>query len=123
MEPGEGFFVAPTVYDNVDNHARIAQEEIFGPVLSVIPFDTETEAVALANDTSYGLTAGVWTNDINRALRMAARLEVGQVLINTWTLPMEAPFGGYKNSGYGREKGMQAIEEYTQSKSVVIAIR
>jgi aldehyde dehydrogenase (NAD+) len=119
---GHDRHVWPTVLTNVTNDMRIAREEIFGPVVSVISFTTEEEAVAISNDTSYGLVAGVWTSNVDRALRMAARLEAGQVFVNDWTANVEAPFGGYKESGYGREKGLESLMEYTRPKSVLIRI-
>lgn len=120
----KGFYVQPTVYSNVRNDMRIAQEEIFGPVLVAQPFDTEAEVLALANDSNFGLVAGVFTGTIARALRMADRLEVGQVFINSWsTGAVQTPFGGNKQSGYGREKGIEALFHYSQVKSVTIALR
>ncbi|MFZ2178830.1 MAG: aldehyde dehydrogenase family protein [Rhodococcus sp. (in: high G+C Gram-positive bacteria)] len=118
-----GFYVDPTVYTGVGNSARIAQEEIFGPVVVVIPFDTESEAVTLADDSDYGLVAGVWTRDVSRALRVSDRLRVGQVFVNTWsTGSVQTPFGGWKNSGFGREKGVEALHHYSQVKCVTIEL-
>lgn len=118
-----GYFVPPTIYTGVDNSMRIAREEVFGPVLSVIPFDSEDEAVEIANDSDFGLVSGVWTQNISRALRVADVLETGQVFINTWLAGgVEIPFGGYKQSGYGREKGIEALHHYTQVKSVTVAL-
>jgi acyl-CoA reductase-like NAD-dependent aldehyde dehydrogenase len=116
-----GYFVEPTVFAGVDNRSRLAQEEIFGPVLAVIPFGTEEEVIALANDVEYGLVAGLWTSDVSRAHRVAAALESGLVTVNTFrtTHPM-LPYGGYKLSGLGRENGMEAIHQYTEVKTVVI---
>ena len=117
----EGWFVQPTIFGEVRPKMRIAQEEVFGPVLAVIPFEDEEEAVAIANDTIYGLAAGVWTQDVGRALRMPKLLEAGSVWVNMYraTSPM-SPFGGYKQSGFGRENGQTAIREYLQEKSVWI---
>jgi aldehyde dehydrogenase (NAD+) len=120
---GPGCFVPPTVYTGVDNAMRIAQEEVFGPVLVVIPFDTEEEAIAIANDSPYGLVAGVWTRDISRGLRVAAEIEAGQVFVNSWwSGGVQTPFGGTKMSGYGREKGVESLSHYTQTKSVTVAL-
>lgn len=116
-----GFFVEPTVFCDVDNRMSIAQEEVFGPVLAVLPFDTEDEAVAIANDTRYGLAAGVWTESLPRAFRVSRALRAGQVWVNTYrALAAQAPFGGFKESGFGREKGEDALAEYLASKNVMI---
>jgi aldehyde dehydrogenase (NAD+) len=118
-----GFFVKPTIYADVDNMMRIAREEIFGPVLVAIPFDTEEEAINIANDSEYGLIGTVWSRDISRALRVADRIEAGQIFINVWnTMSVQTPFGGYKNSGYGREKGIEAIHHYSHIKTVTVKI-
>lgn len=120
-ECGEGWFVEPTIFTNVRNDMRIAQEEVFGPVLSVIPFKDEEEAVAIANDVLYGLAAGVWTQNIGRALSMANRIRAGTVWINAYrVVSYMSPFGGYKRSGLGRENGQEMIKEYLQVKSVWI---
>lgn len=115
----EGYFVEPTIFDGAANDMRIAQEEIFGPVLSVIPFSDEDEAIRLANDVEYGLVAGVFTENIGRAHRFARDVRAGQIYINEWFAGgVETPFGGFKQSGFGREKGLAAIESYTQTKNV-----
>ncbi|MGU7784365.1 aldehyde dehydrogenase [Burkholderia sp. PU8-34] len=118
---GGGRFVEPTIFTGVTNDMRIAQEEVFGPVLSVIRFDTEEDAVAIANDVRFGLGAGVWTQDLGRAFRMAERIESGTVWVNTYrAVSYLSPFGGYKDSGLGRENGIGAVDEYLQTKSVWI---
>ncbi len=120
-ECGSGWFVEPTVFANVKNHMRIAQEEVFGPVLSIIRFGNEDQAVAIANDVRFGLGSGVWTADIGRALRMSERIQAGTVWVNTYrAVSFMSPFGGYKDSGLGRENGVDAIREYLQVKSVWI---
>jgi aldehyde dehydrogenase (NAD+) len=119
-----GYFVAPTLFDNVSPQATIAQEEIFGPVLSVLTFHDEEEALAIANGVQYGLVAGIFTNDLNRALRLATRIRAGQIYVNEYFAGgEETPFGGYKQSGFGREKGMDALYNYTQVKNVAIRLR
>jgi len=118
-----GWYVRPIVVTGVNNDMQIAREEIFGPVLSVIPFDDEAEAIRIANDTDFGLVAGIWTTNLSRAHRMAARLEAGQVFINEYYAGgVETPFGGYKQSGYGREKGLEALSHYTQVKCVTVKL-
>jgi aldehyde dehydrogenase (NAD+) len=118
-ECGKGWFVEPTVFSGVNNRMRIAQEEVFGPVLSVIKFRDEAEALAIANDVRFGLGSGVWTSDIGRALRMAERIQAGTVWVNTYrAVSYLSPFGGYKDSGLGRENGLDAVREYLQVKSV-----
>jgi (Z)-2-((N-methylformamido)methylene)-5-hydroxybutyrolactone dehydrogenase len=122
-ECGTGWFVEPTIFTDVNPEMRIANEEVFGPVLSVIPFDDEDEAVRIANNTVYGLAAGVWTQSIRRALMMSERLEAGTVWVNTYrAVSYMSPFGGYKRSGIGRESGIEAIRDYLQTKSVWIDI-
>jgi aldehyde dehydrogenase (NAD+) len=121
-ECGRGWFVEPTIFDGVTNRMRIAQEEVFGPVLAVIPFRDDDEAVAIGNDVVYGLAAGVWTENIRRALSMAERLQAGTVWVNTYrAVSYLSPFGGYKRSGIGRESGPEAVKEYLQVKSVWIS--
>jgi aldehyde dehydrogenase (NAD+) len=116
-----GLFIAPTVLTNVTNAMTIAREEVFGPVLSVLVFDDEEEAVAMANDSAYGLASGIWTRDISRAHRVAKQMESGQVWINTYrTSSAQVPFGGVKQSGYGRVRGYQAMLEYTYVKNVMV---
>jgi (Z)-2-((N-methylformamido)methylene)-5-hydroxybutyrolactone dehydrogenase len=119
---GEGWFVEPTIFTGVNNKMRIAQEEVFGPVLAAIPFRDEDEAIEIANDIPYGLAAGVWTQSIRRALKMSERLKAGTVWVNTYrAVSYMSPFGGYKRSGLGRENGMEAIRDYMQTKSVWIS--
>ena len=118
--PGE-CFIQPTILTDVDNGMEVAREEIFGPVASVITFEDETEAVEIANDTDYGLAAGIWSEDMRQAHRVAGELEAGTVYVNEYrTLSRASPFGGYKDSGLGRELGREGLEEYQQTKSVWI---
>jgi acyl-CoA reductase-like NAD-dependent aldehyde dehydrogenase len=114
----KGFYVEPTIFANVDNRMTIAQEEIFGPVLAVIPYDTEEEAIRLANDSIYGLAGGVWGGTPDRAVQVARRLRTGQVDVNGGRFNHLAPFGGYKKSGIGRELGPLALEEFFQLKAI-----
>ncbi len=115
-------FVEPTIFTGVNNKMRIAQEEVFGPVLAVIPFKDEAEALAIANDIPFGLAAGVWTKDVGRMIRMSEKLRAGTVWVNTYrAISYMSPFGGYKRSGMGRENGQDEIYEYLQTKSVWIA--
>lgn len=119
----EAAFVEPTIFDSVSPRMRIAQEEIFGPLLSCIRFRTEEEALEVANGVPYGLAAGVWTANMSRALRMAQRLQAGTVWINTYRAAgFQMPFGGYKQSGYGRENGLDAIDDFLQTKGVWIGL-
>lgn len=121
-EGGEnGLFVEPTIFTGVTNDMRIAREEVFGPVLVAIPFDNEDEAVAIANDTDFGLTAGLWTSNLDRAINLPHRLQAGTVWVNTYrTVSVMAPFGGFKDSGIGRENGIDAVKDYLEAKSIII---
>jgi len=120
-EYANGRFIEPTIFSGVSNKMRIAQEEVFGPVLSVIPFEDEEEAILIANDSNYGLASGVWTQNMNRALRVSSKLESGTVWVNTYrAFSFMSPFGGYKRSGIGRESGQEAIHDFLQTKSIWI---
>ena len=117
-----GFYIRPTVYSRVDRDLRITRAEIFGPVLVTMPFEDEQHALELANDTEYGLVGSVWSGDVARGIRLAEQIQAGQVAVNGGALTVETPFGGYKNSGYGREKGIEALHDYAQTKTVSIAL-
>ena len=120
----DGAYLMPTVFDGVDNDMRIAREEIFGPVVSIIPFDSEADAIRLANATPYGLSGSVWSRDIGKALRTAKGIQTGNLSVNSnSSVHIEAPFGGYKMSGIGRELGMSAIDLYTETKNIFIDLR
>ncbi len=122
-ELDKGFYVRPTVYGDVNNAMRIAREEIFGPVGVLIPFDTEEEAIAIANDSEYGLAAGIWTRDLSRAHRVAGQIESGQIYVNYYLeSSVEHPLGGYKKSGIGREKGIVALKQYCELKNISIKL-
>jgi betaine-aldehyde dehydrogenase len=120
----DGAYLMPAVFDNVGNDMRVAREEIFGPVVSIIPFDTEAEAIRMANATPYGLSGSVWSRDIGKALRTAKGIQAGVLSVNSnSSVHTEAPFGGYKMSGIGRELGMAAIDLYTETKNIFIDLR
>lgn len=118
---GKGLFVEPTIFKDVDNASVLAQEEIFGPVLSIIPFDTEEDAIAIGNDSRYGLAAGIWTTNLNRAMRVSKAIHAGSVWVNTYrAVAVQAPFGGFKESGFGRERSEWALDEFLAPKNVMI---
>ncbi|ELY88727.1 aldehyde dehydrogenase [Natrialba hulunbeirensis JCM 10989] len=118
---GDGYFVEPTIFTDVDPQSRLAQEEIFGPVLTVIPFADREEAIEIANDVDFGLTGGVFSSDVKQALSMARRIEAGNVYVNEWFGgSVETPFGGMKASGIGREKGLEALDSYLQTKTITV---
>ena len=120
--PGEGFYVAPAIYQNVEQDSELAREEVFGPVLTAMPFDSEADAIKLANSTDFGLVAGVWSGDGSRAMRVARKVRVGQMYVNGYGAGggIELPFGGMKKSGHGREKGFEALYELAAMKTLVV---
>jgi aldehyde dehydrogenase (NAD+) len=119
----DGFFIAPTIFADVDNAAPVARDEIFGPVVAVIPFDSEEEAVRIANDSPYGLAGYIQTSDLKRAHRVAQALEVGNIWVNGFLgIPSSAPFGGVKQSGWGRLGGADGIREFTRPKNVFVGL-
>ena len=121
---GSNNFVTPTIFTNVDANSRLAREEVFGPVLAVIPFDTEEEAVSMANDSIYALAASVWSDDLNRAHRVAKALKAGTVSVNTVdALDPVTPFGGAKQSGFGRDLSLHSFDKYTQLKTTWFQLR
>ena len=118
-----GHFLEPTVFDQITPEMAIAREEVFGPVLSVLKFTGDDEAIAIANSTDYGLVGGVFTRDLDRATRVARRMRAGQIFVNEWYAGgVETPFGGYGKSGYGREKGREALWNYVQTKNIAIRL-
>ncbi|MBS0281591.1 MAG: aldehyde dehydrogenase [Proteobacteria bacterium] len=119
-----GFYVAPTIFDDIGNTSRLAREEVFGPVLGVIAFDSAEEALAMANDSDYGLAAGIWTGDLNLAHRAAQKLRAGLVWVNGWdACDITMPFGGFKQSGFGRDRSLHAMHKYADLKSISITLR
>ena len=119
----DGSYFLPTIIEGLSNQASACQEEIFGPVLVVLPFDNEEDLVAQANDSVYGLAAGIWSRDFCRSMALASRLETGTVWINTYKVfSISTPFGGFKESGLGREKGVNGIKAYMQQKSLYLAL-
>jgi aminomuconate-semialdehyde/2-hydroxymuconate-6-semialdehyde dehydrogenase len=119
----EGFYVLPTVVTGLESGCRVSQEEIFGPVVTVTPFRNESDVIAMANSTEYGLAASVWTSDLTRAHRVAEQVACGTIWVNTWLLrDLRVPFGGMKNSGVGREGGDEAIRFFTEPKNVCVAL-
>jgi aminomuconate-semialdehyde/2-hydroxymuconate-6-semialdehyde dehydrogenase len=120
----KGWFIRPTVIEGLNNTCRTNQEEIFGPVVTLQPFENEEEALALANGTTYGLSATLWTSDLKRAHRMAHKLQAGIVWVNCWLVrDLRTPFGGTKSSGVGREGGFEALRFFTEPKNICISLK
>ena len=118
----QGFYIEPTVIEVQNNQCRLNQEEIFGPVVTLMPFENEEELIAMANDVKYGLSATIWTKDLDRTMRLSKKIECGVVWINTWLMrDLRTPFGGMKNSGVGREGGLEALRFFTEPKNICIA--
>ena len=119
-----GYYLEPTVYLQENPKARICQEEIFGPIVTIIPFDTEEEALKIANDTEYGLNGVVWTENLQRAHRISHHVRAGTIWVNCWFVrDLRAPFGGFKKSGIGREGGHHSLEFFTEAKNICIALK
>ena len=119
----DGYFLAPTVFENLPFDCRVNQEEIFGPVVTLTPFDTEADALHMANSTEYGLSATIWTANLTRAHRVAQALHAGVVWVNTWLhRDLRTPFGGMKNSGVGREGGLEALRFFTEAQNVCVKL-
>jgi aldehyde dehydrogenase (NAD+) len=121
---GDGWFFEPTIFDISDPSSPIANEEVFGPVLTIVPFRDERDAIRLANGVGYDLAAAVWTKDIDRAFRLASEIRAGQVHINSWGIGsgVELPFGGIRQSGFGREKGLRALDEYSGLRTTAVRV-
>ena len=117
----KGWYVRPTLFADVDNSMRVAREEIFGPVLCVIPYDDEDHAVRIANDSEYGLAGSIWSTDQDHAVDLARRVRSGSLAVNGYSMDFKAPFGGYKTSGIGREFGREGLEEYLEQKTILPA--
>ena len=117
----EGYYLEPTIIEVKDNGCILNQEEIFGPIVTIMPFDTEEEVLNMANEVTYGLSATIWTNNLNRTMRMSKKIQAGIVWVNTWLLrDLRTPFGGMKNSGVGREGGFEALRFFTEPKNICI---
>ncbi len=117
-----GYYLEPTVIEVATNQCRLNQEEIFGPIVTLMPFETEAEAIELANDVEYGLSATIWTSNLDRTMRLSKKIESGVIWVNSWLMrDLRTPFGGMKNSGVGREGGLEALRFFTEPKNICIA--